>query len=97
MEAVLPIVIMVLFAVFGLPWLFRLKRGYLERALQKHNDETRAGLVLEKAGMPPLKYWIRNRKGDCWGVVRHPSGTRQWVRLGGVLRGGDSPLTFFDV
>jgi hypothetical protein len=77
-------------------WLFRLKRKYLQRALDKYAEETGVKLELEKSGIPPLRFWWRNRKGDCWGRVRLPDGSVKWVRLRDRLFGSGSPLTFFD-
>ena len=87
------------FAVFLfviLPLLFKLKRGYLEKALAKHNAAHDVEIKLIKAGIPPLKYWLRNRKGDCWGLVSLPDGSSKWVRLRSRILSSGSPLTFFD-
>ncbi len=50
-------------------------------------------MTIEKAGMPPLKYWLKNRKGDCWARVVLPDGSRKWARLRGGFYTGKEPLT----
>lgn len=77
-------------------WLFRLKEKYLRHALDKHAAETGEVLELEKSGIPPLRFWLRNRKGDCWGRVRSPDGRVRWVRYRGGMFSAKSPLTFYD-
>jgi hypothetical protein len=79
--------------MFG--WLFRLKEKYLRAALDKFEQETGTKLEIEKAGIPPFRYWLFNRKGDCWGRVRFPDGTVKWVRYRDSLF-AKTPLTFFN-
>lgn len=97
MEGVLAVGGFVLFVVSVLPFLFRLKRKYLDKAIAQYNEQNGTNIKIEKAGMPPLKYWIKNRKGDCWARVVFPDGTRKWARLRGGLYAGSKPLTFLDI
>ena len=78
-------------------WLFRLKEKYLRHGLAKYEEQTGTKLELEKSGIPPIRYWLYNRKGDCWGRVRFPDGTVKWVRYrsGGLFASKD-PLTFYN-
>jgi len=95
-EAVISIVVFVLFFIFVLPWLFKQKRKQVEKAIAQYNEQNQTEVVVEKAGMPPLKHWLRNRKGDAWGLVAFPDGTRKWVRLRNRLFSKKDPLTFYN-
>jgi len=91
---ILLVVALLLFIGFGLPWLFRLKKGYLLKGLEKHEEKTGQEVELLNAGMPPLRLWLLNRKGDCWGRVRFADGTEKWARYGTRLTG--PALAFYD-
>jgi len=96
-EFLIPILVVIgiaAFIFFVLPLLFKLKKGYLEKRLLKYEEETGQKVELISAGMPPLKYWIKNRKGDCWGRVRFEDGTEKWVRYGTRIMGAG--LVFYD-
>ena len=96
MEFVGPILIAILFVaflVFAIPWLMQLKKGYLEIALGEYSAQNGVKLQLVKCGIPPLRYWLSNRKGDCWGLVEFEDGTQKWVRYGTRLMG--KPLKFY--
>lgn len=67
----------------------------LIHALEQHAEQTGERYELIKAGMPPLRLWIRNRKYDKWGKVAAQDGTEQWVRLRTRILSSKSPLTFF--
>ncbi|QEF98985.1 hypothetical protein Mal15_30440 [Stieleria maiorica] len=97
MEGVLGVGGFVLFVVVFVPFMFRLKRKYMDKAIAKYNEQNGTDIEIEKSGMPPLKYWLKNRKGDCWALVVFPDGTRKWARLRGGLFSGSQPLTFLDV
>ena len=77
-------------------FLIGLKAKYLRRALDKYAEDTGTRPELEKAGIPPLRYWLKNRKGDCWGRVRLPDGAVKWVRYRPSVFNAGSPLTFYD-
>jgi len=94
LTSVLVVIGFVAFIIFVVPWLFKLKKGYLEKRLVKYQEETGEKVELISAGMPPLKYWLKNRKGDCWGRVRLEDGTEKWVRYGTRLVGPG--LVFYD-
>tara|TARA_R110002073_G_scaffold189532_1_gene348425 strand:+ start:1077 stop:1370 length:294 start_codon:yes stop_codon:yes gene_type:complete len=96
MEGILAVAGVIAFVVIVLPLLFKLKRKYIEKAIKQYNEINGTTVTVEKAGMPPLKYWLKNRKGDCWARVMFPDGTRKWARLRGGLYTGKQPLTFLD-
>lgn len=82
------------FLVFVLPWLFKLKAKYLEKALAEYSRNHGVKVKLIKTGIPPIKYWLGNRKGDCWGLVEFEDGSQKWVRYGTRLIG--EPMRFYD-
>ena len=84
------------FFIVVLPWLFKLKRRYFERAINQYAEENGVEIAIEKVGIPPLRFWMSNRKGDCWGRVQLEDGSRKWVRLRTSLLSSGSPLTFYD-
>lgn len=75
-------------------WIWGEKR--IRNGLEQHAVDTGETYELVKAGMPPLRLWIRNGKGDKWGKVLDPDGNEQWVRYRTRLFSSKSPLTFFD-
>lgn len=91
-----PVGLLFLFIFVLLPAMMKLKRGYLEKALVDHEAHTGERLELEKVGIPPLRLWLHNRKGDTWGVARLPDGSRRWVRLRSSIFSSGPSLTFFD-
>lgn len=79
--------------MFG--WLMNISKKRIQAALDQHEDETGERFELIKAGIPPLRLWLRNRKGDQWGKVLTEDGDETWVRLRrGIFKG--SSLTFYD-
>ncbi len=75
--------------------LFSGKNAILQ-ALDEHEAETGERYELIKAGMPPIRLWLRNRKGDRWGLVEDDSGTEFWIRYRRRLLSRGPVLTFFD-
>lgn len=67
----------------------------IQRALEEHAAETGEQYELIKAGIPPLRLWLRNGKGDKWGKVVDENGTESWVRYRVRLFSNKPPLTFF--
>ncbi|GAA5509501.1 hypothetical protein [Novipirellula caenicola] len=96
MEGIFAVAGFIAFVVIVLPLLFKLKRKYIEKAIRQYNEINGTTVTVEKTGMPPLKYWLKNRKGDCWARVIFPDGSRKWARLRGGLYTGNQPLTFLD-
>lgn len=67
----------------------------IEKALEEHRSSTGERFDLIKAGMPPLRLWLKNRKGDRWGLVEDRSGKQSWVRYRVRLFSSGPELTFF--
>jgi hypothetical protein len=78
--------------------LLRYKARLSRRVLEKHFQETNTQATVEKVGIPPLRLWLSNRKGDSWCLIRTADGSRKWARLGFRRRrlGGNVPIEFFD-
>ena len=62
--------------------LLGLTRKYLVKCLDVHAERTGERYEIVKIGMPPIKYWLKNRKGDKWAKVRDTAGKEYWVRMG---------------
>ena len=75
---------------FLLKWKFKQGRKYMENYIQEH--ELDAEVV--RVGIPPLRLWLRNRKGDNWVQIRFSDGTVKWARIRTKLFGGQ-PVDFF--
>jgi len=73
----------------------KLKAKYITQAIQRYNEANGTSYVIDKIGMPPVKLWINNRKGDTWARLKLPDGKSRWARLRSRQISGD-PLTFFD-
>ena len=86
---VVPIAIVVTF------FLIRLKAKWSRRAMENYLQQNQIEAEVEKAnGLPPLRFWLRNRKGDAWCRVRYPDGSTQWGRLRSSFSG--RRVDFFD-
>lgn len=80
----------------GSLWDFFSGRKQIVRALEEHGVEVGEHYELLKTGIPPLRLWLSNRKGDRWGKVIDPSGNELWVRYRTRLFTSGSALTFYD-
>ncbi|HVJ69371.1 MAG TPA: hypothetical protein VM510_15415 [Caulifigura sp.] len=81
------LVVFVVPLFIGIVWLkFKLGRGAIEKRLQAEGLDAE----IVKVGIPPLRLWFKNRKGDSWGKLRFPDGTEKWGRLRGRLFGNSS-------
>ena len=77
-------------AFLGFLWLkAKMARGYVEKRLKADGVEAEIVTV----GIPPLRLWLKNRKGDSWCKLRFADGSEKWARLRGRLFGG----TGFDI
>ena len=76
--------------------LLGLTRKYLVKSLEVHAERTGERYEIVKIGIPPLKHWFKNRKGDKWGKVKNADGKEFWVRMGD-RRGQEGSLKFFEV
>lgn len=70
-------------------------KKHLMKALAEHVQQTGLEYVFIDAAMPPLRLWIKNRKGDKWAKVYAPDGSLYWMRYRQRLFSKKSPLTFF--
>lgn len=77
-------------------WDWLTGKKWIEAALDDHEDETGESYELIKAGIPPIRLWLRNRKGDKWGLVADEEGNECWVRFRQRIFTKGPPLTFFD-
>ncbi len=77
-------------------WGFITGENRLLQELADHEAETGERYELIKAGIPPLRLWIKNRKGDKWGLVRDDRGRELWVRYRVRIFTSGPPLAFFD-
>ena len=77
-------------------WGFFSGRNAILKALDEYESDTGKSFELIKAGMPPLRLWLKNRKGDRWGLVENRSGKQFWVRYRLRLFSNGPALTFFD-
>ena len=75
--------------------LLGLTKKYLTKCLATHEERTGEKYEIVKTGMPPVKLWPKNRKGDKWGKVRAEDGTEKWVRMGDRV-GQEGSLKFFE-
>jgi hypothetical protein len=73
----------------------KLKAKYITQAIQRHNEANGTSYAIAKIGMPPVRLWINNRKGDSWALVKLPDGKSRWARLRSRGVSGD-PLAFFE-
>ncbi|OAI57847.1 hypothetical protein AYO47_07420 [Planctomyces sp. SCGC AG-212-M04] len=83
-------ILLILFVVpvfLGFLWLkAKMARGYVEKRLKA--DGVDAEIL--KVGIPPLRLWLKNRKGDSWCKLRFADGSEKWARLRGRMLGGTS-------
>ena len=80
--------------VFFLLLKFKAKwaRAAVEKRLREMNMNA---TILSSLGIPPLRLWLRNRKGDSWCKVQMDDGTVKWARVRNKIFGGN-PIDFFD-
>lgn len=76
--------------------LLGLTRKYLVKCLEVHAERTGEHYEIVKIGIPPLRFWLKNRKADKWAKVKDASGREYWVRMGD-RRGQEGSLKFFDI
>lgn len=71
-------------------WLVRWRISVTKKVTEKWIAENNIDAEILKVGMPPLRLWLRNRKGDSWAQLRFSDGTEQWLRIRGRLFSDDS-------
>ena len=86
---IIPIAIVL--TVLLLWWKFKRGRAYMERYIEENNLDAEVVSV----GIPPLRLWLRNRKGDNWVKVRSSDGSERWARIRTKWLGGE-PVDFFE-
>lgn len=80
----------------GLTWVILHYRGNAAKnRVEIYLLENEVDAKVLKSGIPPLRYWMRNRKGDAWVKILYGDGVEQWVRVRKVLFGGWT-YEFFD-
>jgi hypothetical protein len=68
--------------------LIQVKAKWSRKAMEACLKENRIGAVVEKAnGIPPLRFWLRNRKSDSWCRLRYDEGSIKWARLRATFGG----------
>ena len=75
--------------------LLGLTRKYLVKSLETHAERTGERYEIVKVGLPPIKYWLKNKKGDKWAKVADADGQEHWVRMGD-RRNQEGSLKFFE-
>lgn len=90
MEAIIFVLIAVPLTYFLLKFKFSRGRKFMESYIEEN------GLDAEilKIGIPPIRLWLRNRKGDNWAKLKMADGTEQWARVRSGLLSGTS-VEFF--
>jgi hypothetical protein len=79
------LIVFVVPVFLGLMWLkFKMARGAIEKRLQSEGIQAE----IMKVGIPPLRHWLSNRKGDSWCKLRFSDGSEKWARLRGRIFGG---------
>ena len=73
-----------------LKWKAKRSRAFMEKYIQENGLDAE----IVKVGIPPLRLWLRNRKGDNWVKIRSSDGTEQWARIRNKMFGG-TPVEFF--
>ena len=90
----LPVVI-ILIAVALAIWFATWKGNADKERVRQYLSEHDVSAEVLKAGIPPLRLWLRNRKGDGWVKILYVDGVEQWVRVRKILFGGWT-YEFFD-
>ena len=67
--------------------LLKFKAKHARKHLETYLQESDMEATIEKVGIPPLRLWLKNRKGDSWARLHFASGERKWVRIRRRLRG----------
>lgn len=79
--AIIPIVLV----VAGLLIYFKAK--WSRSLMEKYLVENGIDATVEKAGIPPLRLWLKNRKGDSWCRLRYTDGSARWARIRSTFGG----------
>ena len=82
--------------VVGMFLVLKVKASVARRIIERYMSEQRIGGIVEKIGMPPLRLWLNNRKGDAWALVRFRDGSYKWARIRRRLFSNKPPVEFFD-
>jgi hypothetical protein len=51
---------------------------------------------IEKSGMPPLRLWLHNRRGDAWCLIRYADGVAKWGRESEIVSQADPSTSLTD-
>lgn len=81
-------------ALVGTYFLLKWKASQGRKYMEKYIRENGLDAQVVHSGIPPLRFWLRNRKGDNWVKVRASDGSEQWARIRGRLFSDDS-VDFF--
>ena len=94
MEDFLPFIVIpiaIVIAFFVLKWRAKSGREFIENYIEENELDAEVLHV----GIPPLRLWLRNRKGDNWVKVRFADGSEKWARIRTKFFGGE-PVDWFD-
>jgi hypothetical protein len=75
-------------------FLLTLKAKWARTTMETYLQENNLDATVEKSGIPPLRMWIRNRKGDAWCRLRYTDGAVKWARI--RSRWGSRAVDFFE-
>ncbi len=96
MKEGLTVALIIVGAVGVMVLLMKMNSIYIRKGIQKYAEERGIQITVIKTGIPPLRLWLKNRKGDKWGLVQFPDGAQKWARYRTGLFGSNDPWTFFD-
>ena len=52
--------------------------------------------AIEAIGIPPIRFWLSNRRGDSWAKLRFSDTSIKWARLRPGIFGSGSRVDLFD-
>ena len=69
-------------------FLVKLQAKQARRLAENYIAENQLDAECVSTGVPPLRLWLRNRKGDRWAKLRSVDGTEVWLRVRHTLLSG---------
>lgn len=75
--------------------LVRWKNGRTRKFITNYLAEHQIDAEIADGWMPPLRHWLKNRKGDSWCRVKFANEEFRWVRVRKTLFSG-TQVEFFE-
>ncbi|MDX2038733.1 MAG: hypothetical protein SFX72_18955 [Isosphaeraceae bacterium] len=91
-EALVVIAIAVPIAIFVI-WM---KAKHARRTFEAYIAGSGWNAEVVRISPPPLRLWLKNRKGDSWGLIRFADGTERWARYRNRIFFSGSSIELFD-